>query len=279
MKPTKSTSRISIKNLPELSVAVKCADCLHFDIQAHAEFKKPCKDLGIKAYARGCDKYNPNVARLARSVGAMEAVFDMVGSMTESELRLLVISAYKSSAIEKGTGGKYKFGSKVYFNLSAPYAEYIDSYYSGVVIGFIEGDESSPNGYLHIGGSLSDSAGTSITLPIDIVLNQSKWNITFRKLANANKFQTPSSKRLRFECSEETSPEEYEVPTLDTSVEAISKLNSGKKRGTTKAETFRETAYDDEDESELQEDEAEVKVTKPKRTKKGGGETQVITFK
>ena len=52
----------------------------------------------------------------------------------------------------------FQFPSKVYFNLSAPYAEFIDSYYSGVVIAFIRGDENSEGGYLQIAGSLSGGA-------------------------------------------------------------------------------------------------------------------------
>lgn len=273
--------RISVKNLPEMAIAVKCVDCIHFDIQALPEYKKPCKDVGVKAYNRGCDKHNPNAARLARSLGALEAVMDAVSGMDESELRLFVMAAYKGAAIEKGTNKKFKFGTKVYFNLSAPVAEYIDSYYSGVVIGYLNGDETSPDGYLHIAASLSNTAGTSITLPISSVLTQSKWNVTFRKLLAANRFQTPSSKRLRFECGKETSPDDYEVPTLDMSIDEVNKLNAApnKKGKKSSLETLRETAFDNEEDSDIEESmEFESKPKSSIRKLKGKAGTTVISY-
>jgi hypothetical protein len=205
---------------------------------------------------------------------------DTVNGLGESELRLFVMAAYKGAAIEKGTNKKFKFGTKVYFNLSAPLAEYIDSYYSGVVIGFLNGDENSPEGYLHIAASLSNTAGTSITLPITSVLTQSKWNVTFRKLLAANKFQTPSSKRLRFECGKETSPDEYEVPTLDMSIDEVNKLNAAPNKKGKKAslETFKETAFDDEDDAEIEtsmEFESKPKTTRKSKT---SGKTTVISY-
>jgi hypothetical protein len=146
---------------------------------------------------------------MARSLGALEAVTDLISGMSESDMRLFLYSAMNASKISKNT--KFSYGEKVYFNLSAPYVEFIDSYYSGVVVAYIQGDENSEGGYLQIAGSLSGGAGSSIILPVDSILSQKAWNKLYKRLLNANRFYTPINNRLRIECSDPTTPDDYVV--------------------------------------------------------------------
>lgn len=282
MSKTNST-KIPVKNTGSLALNLKCSDCIHFDGAAHVEFKKPCRELGIKAYARSCDKMNPNVARMSRSFGAMEAVLDVVSEMDESEIRLFAYAAIKSKDLKKHT--KFSFGEKVYFNLSAPTSDYIDSYYSGVVIGYIPSDQNSEGGYLHIAGSLTSMHGSSITLPITSVLDQKQWDSKYRRLLNMNQFYTPDSKRLRVECSEPTNPDDdYIVPTLDTSVEELKGMVKASKKGRgmqtlNKAalDTFKPTSYN-EDYDDLDDSEDEEMQGDTKAKKKGKGGTAVFSY-
>lgn len=262
-------ARIHAKNLNPLELKSKCAECVHFDIKAHADFKRPCKELGVKTYAKVCDKYNPNVARMARNLGALEAVSDLISGMSESDMRLFLYSAMNASKISKNT--KFSYGEKVYFNLSAPYVEFIDSYYSGVVVAYIQGDENSEGGYLQIAGSLSGGAGSSIILPVDSILSQKAWNKLYKRLLNANRFYTPINNRLRIECSDPTTPDDYVVPTLDdkdTDLESrASKQQKGKSKVNNPAlDTYRNSEYNDDD---LEEGEDSSSTRKGKKGSKG----------
>jgi hypothetical protein len=230
---TSKQARIHAKNLSPLELKSKCAECVHFDNKAHADFKRPCKELGIKAYAKVCDKYNPNVARMARTLGALEAVTDLIAGMDESDMRLFLYSAMNASKISKNT--KFSYGEKVYFNLSAPYVEFIDSYYSGVVIAFIQGDENSEDGYLQIAGSLTGGTGSSIILPVSSLLTEKAWVKLYKKLLAENRFFTPTSNRLRVNCSEPTNPDDYIVPTLDDKDTDLEQRATKQQRGKAKA--------------------------------------------
>lgn len=266
--PTKQ-ARIHAKNLNPLELKSKCAECIHFDIKAHAEFKRPCKDLGVKTYAKVCDKYNPNVARMARSLGSLEAVMDVISGMSESDMRLFLYSAMNASKISKNT--KFSYGDKVYFNLSAPYVEFIDSYYSGVIVAYINGDENSESGYLQIAGSLSGGAGSSIVLPVDSVLSEKAWNKLYKRLLNANRFHTPTNNRLRVECSDPTTNEDYVVPTLDDKDTDLEQRANKQQKGKSKAnnpalDTYRNSEYNDD---ELDEGDDQGSVRKGKKGSKG----------
>lgn len=277
---TSKQARIQAKNLNPLELKSKCAECVHFDIKAHSDFKRPCKDLGIKTYARVCDKYNPNVARMARSVGALEAVMDVVSTMSESDMRLFLYSAMNASKISKNTS--FSYGDKVYFNLSAPYAEFIDSYYSGVVIAFIRGDENSEGGYLQIAGSLSGGAGSSIILPVDSILSQKAWNKLYKRLLNANRFYTPKTSRLRVACSDPTTPDDYVVPTLDDKDTDLEQRATKQKNGKAKVnnpalDTYQNTEYNSEDDQDEGDDQGSTK-RKRKTTKGSKGSTTIFSY-
>lgn len=280
MSKTSTTKRIGVKNLTTPTLNLKCADCVHFDIKAHSDIKKLCRDTGIKPYGRACDKMNPNTTRMSRSLGALEAVHDVLGGMSESEIRLFALAAIRAGDIAKNT--KFRFGQKVFFNLSAPYTDFIDSYYSGVVVGFIPADQNSDKGYLHISGSLTDQAGTSIVMPIDSVLDEVKWNRHYLKLLNMNRFYTPDSKRLRVECGKEHSPDEdFIVPTLDmaaSELESLSKQHAkGKGPRLNKAiDTFKSSSYNSEYD-DLEEDEIEESENKTKQKGKRN-RTDVVSF-
>lgn len=255
------TKRINVKNVTTPTVNLKCADCIHFDVKAHPDIKKLCRDTGIKHYGRACDKMNPNTTRMARSLGALEAVQDVINGMTESEIRLFALSAIRAGEIAKHT--KFHYGQKVYFNLSAPYTDFIDSYYAGVVVAFIGADQNSDKGYVQIAGSLTNSAGSSITMPIDSVMDEARWNKHYLKLLNMNKFYTPESNRLRVECGKEQNPDEdYVVPTVDMAADQLESLAKQRAKGkapkvnkaidTFKASSYN-SEYDDLDEEELEE--------------------------
>lgn len=289
MSKSTQATRIPVKSTgsTSLSLNLKCSDCIHFDGVAHAELKKPCKELGIKPYSRSCEKMNPNVARMSRSLGAMETLADVLDGMDESEIRLFAYAALKSKDLKKYT--KFKYGEKVYFNLSAPFSDCIDSYFSGVVIGYIAGDQNSENGYLHIAGSLTSEQGSSITLPISSVLNERQWNMKYIKLLNMNQFYTPDSKRLRVECSEPTNPDEdYAVPTLDSSVSEVADMVKASKKGRgsqrynkSALDTFKASSYNEEydgaDDEAIEEAASEGERKGVKR-KKGKSGTTVFSY-
>lgn len=229
------TKRITTKQLSSLSVNAKCADCIHLCGVAHLALKKPCKDLGVKEYSRACEYYNPNVLRMSRSLGAMEAVLEIVTKMSESDIRILTLAAMAAPTIAKNTN--FSFGETVYFNLSAPYADYIDSYYSGVVVGYASRTSDDPlshGGYVVLAATLNSTTGTSLTLPVDMVMSKKKWHRVYRTLLSQGKFYTPDSKRLRSECSPPKVATDYNVPNIDTSYEDLARMQKLKEKGSSK---------------------------------------------
>jgi hypothetical protein len=267
-----STKRITTKQLSGLSINAKCADCLHLSGVAHIDLKKPCKDLGVKEYSKACEHYNPNVLRMSRSLGAMESVLDIITNMSESDIRILTLAAMAAPSIAKHS--PFKFGEKVFFNLSAPFADFIDSYYSGVVVGYAQRTSDDPRdhkGYVVLAGSLSSNSGTSLTLPVDMVLSEKHWAKVYRTLLSHGRFYTPDSKRVRFECSPPKQSIDYDVPTIDSGVDHLESLANNQKRGrgnkkvSPHIQTLRTEDYDDDlDEMETKSNPIALKQTKTK---------------
>lgn len=232
--------RIAIEDLNPLSVTLRCADCLHFKGSKAEGFKKPCSEMGIKAYGKACTKMNPLVTRMAQSLGAMEGIMDLIEGMDDSQLRLFLFSAMKAKRIEnnahyttsKGRTRSFKYGQCVYLNLSAPRVEYIDSYYKAVVIGYAPGDEGSSKGYLILAAHLSDVSGISVKVPITEVLNQKMFDIRFGKLAEKGQVATPDLNALRRKGYKEADRdlENYVVPTIDSVLNDQDKPAKSKKK-------------------------------------------------
>lgn len=267
-----STKRITTKSLSGLSINAKCADCIHLSGVAHQGLKKPCKDLGVKEYSKACEYYNPNVLRMSRSLGAMESVLDIITNMSESDIRILALAAMAAPSIAKHS--PFKFGEKVFFNLSAPFADFVDSYYSGVVVGYAARTADDPKdhkGYVVLAGCLSSNSGTSLTLPVEMVLSEKRWSKTYRTLVNQGRFYTPDSKRVRFECSPPKQAIDYDVPTIDSGIDQLENMANNQKRGrgnkksSPHVQSLRTEDYDDDlDDIETKNNPIALKETKTK---------------
>lgn len=216
-----------------VSISLRCEDCIHFKGVRHQNFSAPCSELGTKAYATSCAVFNPLVSNLARATGALPALADVLDQMTESDMRLFIYAAQKTQQIKKASGGKFRFGQKVFINLSAPYVEYIDVYFQAVVLSVLPADEGSDTGYIVLGGSLQDEIGASITVPIQNALTEAEWEVKLRSLFFAGKTNAPQCNKLRRVLPpviSKASYEAYQAPTIFSSEAEVKNLGAKRKK-------------------------------------------------
>jgi hypothetical protein len=196
---------------PHLAFPMKCSDCVHFKGIKSPSFKEVCSKLGVKAYANACPSFTPDTVRVANiNNNAIAAIAKVASKADLSQLRLLASTLLNAAEVKKFG---FDFGQKVWFNLSNPYADYLECYFHGYVIGCTDT-------HIHVASNLELGLSVSIYLETSALFDESLWQRKKKALIKRGHLVLPAknnSSRIRFVGVEPTQVEEedYEVPTLD----------------------------------------------------------------
>lgn len=194
-----------------LAFPMKCSDCVHFSGIKSLSFKDVCSKLGTKSYANACPSFTPDMSRVARiNNSAIAALAKVAASADLSELRLLAASLMAATEIAKHG---FTYGQKVWFNLSNPYADYLECYYHGYIVGCTET-------HMLCASNLETGLHVSLYLPVDSILTYEAFSKKKASLIKRKRLTLPYEKnasRIRTVGVEATQveEEEYEVPSLD----------------------------------------------------------------
>lgn len=206
MKNTNENKRLSLK--------MKCSDCLHFKCVRSPAYSDVCSALGVKTFATACPSFTPESSHLTKiDESALISLAELAVAADPKQLRLLSYTLRNMTLIER-LG--FKFGQRVFFNLSSPKLEYVECYYSGYIVAAAEFDD-----YVYIRSSLDGNAKAAVLLPVESVYAQQEWDRRLKALIKRDLISIPVSKiesKLRMIAHESTVEvdEDYEVPTLDS---------------------------------------------------------------
>lgn len=222
------------KNSRNLSLGMKCSECLHFQRGPKSPlYKDRCINLGKKSYSAACKGFEPDFTKLNKLSNGLDSavkVSRMVSTLDDSQVKILVFSLLRQQVLNK-LG--YKFGQLVYIYLSPAIGltrsaleelkdqdlNYAENYYKAYVIGaqHIQGKEyqvcfaSSTNGKPDYW--LSVTSGKKLLH--EILLSEKEWDKRRRDLKKNHKLKMPRLLRTTLNKVQQWKHRELEGRSID----------------------------------------------------------------
>jgi hypothetical protein len=222
------------KNGRNLSLGMKCRECLHFQRGPKSPlYKDRCVNLGRKSYSAACKGFEPDFTRLNKASNGLDSavrISRMATTLDESQIKILVFSLLRQSVLNK-LG--YRFGQLVYIYLSPAIGlsraalnelegydlDYAENYYKAYVTGaqHIEGKEYQVCFASSVAGKpdywLSLVAGKKTIH--EILLSEREWEKRRQELKDEHKLSMPKKLRLLLNKVQEWKHQEIEGRVID----------------------------------------------------------------
>lgn len=169
----------------ELVVNFRAGDCVYYKTK-HPDLGESYQDQGIMPYARAPKTFVPDIQKLANNPDSLFDLAKIIKNYDESQLRILIKVLHDSSKlIPHGL----KFGQPVYFNLSAPLADYVNCWFRCYTVAV--GPKHEGTQYIYFTGNLEDVHGSLLLVPRDHVMTASSFKKHVAKLESDGKITAP----------------------------------------------------------------------------------------
>lgn len=205
------------------NISLRCGDCLHHKGTPHPAIGEACDKRGVKTYAAAPSCYTANV-NVFRKVApeTLGQLATIISHLSPQQSRILMGLLKSAGSLEKHG---FTFLERVYFALGE---DYLDSYYSGFVLG-----SGLNQGLMVVGSSFLTGVKHPIIAHLDpsSVLSVTAFKKVQKRLINQGRLYVPRKPHRN-----DVTVVNYQPPSIETSREVLEAMaNKGikkKKRST-----------------------------------------------
>lgn len=203
-----------------LQESFKCGECLHFKQTPHPAFEGPCSTLGVRSFALAPKCFTPDYSKVIRNTDEFIQVVTFFHNKTSQQKRILL-----AMLRQQPQGKRLKLGTRLYLNVRGP--EYISNYVCGYVVGY-----TSAGQIVLTGSPDRATRGRSFFAYLksdESLITHSEWKKKFLSLRERGRLVDPKGLSTR-DITATTTPNDYEVPTIDNAPKESTKVKKLSKR-------------------------------------------------
>jgi len=203
----------------KLVIGVKCGECIHHKL-GPAVFEAKCSELGVKAYAKACPQFTPNLFKIAGL--PLDFIKSLGIAAKELEPQSIRILSYIFKNMDYIHRHGFKFGQPVFFRIEdkTTKVDYLSNYFKAYVISVaVDGS------VVYLAGSLNKASQNSLlSLMKSSILTLAQFSKIRQKLIEAGRITPESAKKgyrhpLFIAAKKTKDPKvfkDYTPPTIDT---------------------------------------------------------------
>lgn len=203
----------------KVNLILRAVDSIYWEtkVPKGANIGQSLKEQGYPSLA-SCpkDHFEPDLRKLTGK--QLDLFSELISSLDSSQTRILAWMLISQDTLSRFD---LKIGQTVYVNLSAPYSEYLDNYFSGVIVK--AGPKYEDIQYVYISSSIKKSSQSLLLVPITSVVTEDKFEKVKLKLTRKGKLKNPKPVVKNFKPTKENPVLQEIVQFLD-SAKPVSEL-------------------------------------------------------